>query len=291
MKKYILSKLCLLFALGLVSVCFTSCGGEDDNTIVIPTPDPVSDDEASQIFTVGDVSFTMKKVAGGTYTMGAQSEDAAMPNYDANAYSNESPVHDVTLNDFWIGETEVTQELWVAVMDTNFSSFISPNHPIETVNWYDVQVFILALNAMTGKNFRLPSESEWEYAARGGKKSAGTKYSGSNTVGDVSWYWDNTSTSSQPQSTQAIKTKQPNELGLYDMSGNVYEWCEDDYANYVITPVDGSAYFNITALDSDRVIRGGSWSNSARNTRVSYRGSYAPDSRHNFLGFRLCSSN
>ena len=157
----------------------------------------------TETITVNGVSFKMVAVGGGTFTMGATSEQGS------DAYSDESPTHSVTLSDFAIGETEVTQELWKAVMDSNPSFFSGTNLPVEQINWYDCQTFISKLNNLTGKNFRLPTEAEWEYAARGGNKSKGYKYAGSNTFGDVAWYYGNSSSK-----THSVKQKQANELGL-----------------------------------------------------------------------------
>ena len=221
---------------------------------------------------VNGVTFKMIHVEGGTFTMGATAEQGG----DAN--SNESPAHQVTLSDFSIGETEVTQALWVAVMGINPSLFTPSNgytedlnRPVEMVTWNDCQSFINKLNRMTGKQFRLPTEAEWEFAARGGNKSQVYKYSGSNTVGEVAWYWDNipSQTSRTPgYGTQPVGTKKANELGLYDMSGNVWEWCQDRYGNY-----SGTAQTNPTGPDTGswRVRRGGSWGYGAKDCRVSSR--------------------
>ena len=235
---------------------------------------PVSGDKT---FTVGGVSFTMKAVAGGTFMMGS----TELPSGDVLDVCLKwaKPVHQVTVNDYYIGETEVTQELWQAVMGNNPSEFKGSNLPVEYVSWNDCQDFIRKLNAQTGQNFRLPTEAEWEYAARGGNKSRGYKYSGSNNIGDVAWYTDNSS-----YKTHDVKTKSPNELGLYDMSGNVWEWCQDWYGSY-----GSSAQTNPTGASSGsrRVYRGGSWSSSARGCRVSYRISYTPGGCGNDLGLRL----
>ncbi|MBQ8759966.1 MAG: formylglycine-generating enzyme family protein [Bacteroidales bacterium] len=215
----------------------------------------------------------MIAVEGGTFQMGATSEQGG------DAYSNESPVHNVTLSDYYIGETEVTQELWQAVMGSNPSHFSGyPQRPVEYVSWNDCQEFITKLNELTGRNFRLPTEAEWEYAARGGNKSQGYKYSGSNTLGNVAWYDDNSS------STHNVKTKSPNELGIYDMSGNVYEWCQDWYGSY-----SSSSQTDPTGPSSGslRVLRGGSWNHYARYCRVSYRDRNNPDYGYDGYGFRL----
>ena len=209
---------------------------------------------------VNGVTFKMIHVDGGTFTMGATAEQGS------DAYSAESPTHRVTLSDFSIGETEVTQALWLAVMGTN-PSYFTPRYgytedlsrPVETVTWNDCQTFISKLNELTGMHFRLPTEAEWEFAARGGNKSKGYKYAGSNRIGEVAWYWDNipSQTSRTPgYGTQPVRTKKANELGLYDMSGNVWEWCRDKYGDY-----SSAAQTNPTGPTSGslRVRRGGSW--------------------------------
>ena len=226
-----------------------------------------------QTFTVNGVSFKMIKVQGGTFTMGATSEQGS------EADSDEKPTHSVTLRTYYIGETEVTQALWTAVMGSNPSRWKGDNLPVESVSWNDVQTFVTKLNQLTGKQFRLPTEAEWEYAARGGNKSKGYKYSGSNSLGTVAWYYDNSNSQ-----THAVKTKSPNELGLYDMSGNVYEWCQDWYGSY-----SSGAQTNPTgpSFGSHRVGRGGSWSYNARRCRVSLRRYYDPTFRLGGLGFRL----
>jgi formylglycine-generating enzyme required for sulfatase activity len=205
-----------------------------------------------QTFTVNGVSFTMKRVEGGTFWMGAQSTNPNGQNYDSEAYDDrESPVHSVTLSTFYMGETEVTQELWQAVMGSNPSHFSGTNLPVEVVSWnMIVNEFLPALNAATGRNFRLPTEAEWEYAARGGNQGHGYKYAGSNTIGNVAWYTDNSI-----NQTHSVATKSPNELGLYDMSGNEYESCSDWYSNY-----SSGSQTNPTGplSDSDRVFRAGS---------------------------------
>ena len=214
---------------------------------------------------MNSVSFTMVKVEGGTFQMGGTPEQIG-------ADDDEKPVHSVTLSDYYIGETEVTQELWAAVMETNPSSFTGKaQRPVEQVSWDDCQTFISNLNALTGENFRLPTEAQWEYAARGGNKSKGYLYSGSNTIDEVAWYGGNSNDNgiAHPDyGTHAVKTKSPNELGLYDMSGNVWEWCQDWYGWYssaAVTNPQGPA------SGSYRVLRGSSWRSSATNCRVSLR--------------------
>ena len=238
-----------------------------------------------ETFTVNGMSFTMKLVEGGTFQMGATAEQGR----DARRY--EKLVHNVTLSSYYIGETEVTQTLWQAVMGSNPSYFKGDNLPVEQASWNDCQEFIRKLNQKTGKNFRLPTEAEWEYAARGGKKSRGYKYAGSNTLRDVAWFgswegrtYDNGNSSVK---THAVKTKSPNELGLYDMSGNVYEWCSDWYGNYSSgsqTNPQGSSSGSV------RVLRGGCCSNAATYCRVSHRNGFDPGDSLDRFGFRLCLS-
>jgi len=186
----------------------------------------------------------------------------------------------VTLSPYYIGETEVTQELWQAGMGSNPSWFKGSRLPVEEVSWDDCQDFIRKLNQQTGMKFRLPTEAEWEYAARGGNKSRGYKYSGSNNINDVAWYTETTN----DKGTHDVKTKQPNEQGIYDMSGNVWEWCQDWYGSY-----SAGSQTNPTGASSGsyRVYRGGSWYNNARYCRVANRSYNAPVIRYNFLGLRL----
>ena len=248
------------------------------NVLLGNTPSQPQDDEIVCI--AGGVHFKMVRVEGGTFTMGATSEQGI------NAYENELPAHHVTLSSYYIGQTEVTQELWIAVMGSDPSVFSGGNYginhqrPVEHVSWTDCQEFITKLNQMTGKHFRLPTEAEWEYAARGGKQSQGYKYAGSNNLSDVAWFTYNNS-----GRTQQVATKQPNELGLYDMSGNVFEWCQDWWGSY-----SSAAQTNPTgpASGSYRVSRGGSFCDDFRSCRVSYRYSYfSPDFRNGDLGLRL----
>ena len=226
----------------------------------------------NKTFTVNGVSFDMIAVKGGTFTMGCTSEQS-------DCWGDEKPTHNVTLSDYYIGKFEVTQELWQAVMGSNPSDFKGNNLPVEQVSWNDVQEFITKLNQKTGANFRLPTEAEWEYAARGGNKSRGYKYSGNNTIGNVAWYWDNSN-----EKTHQVGTKSPNELGIYDMSGNVWEWCQDWYGDY-----SSGSQTNPTgpSSGSKRVLRGGGWYGYAGSCRVSLRLYYGPDYGINYNGFRL----
>ena len=259
------------FALMLAATCvsFTACGGDDDDEKGDDTPK-----FQNQTITVDGVSFKMIAVEGGTFLMGS-------PESDTEAYDDEKPQHEVTLSNYYIGETEVTQELWETVMGSNPSKFKGPKLPVENVSWKDCQAFIGKLNAQTGKTFRLPTEAEWEYAARGGKKSKGYTYSGSNTIDDVAWYVDNSGAT-----THEVGKKRANELGIYDMSGNVWEWCQDWY---------GETYYEKSsttdpqgpASGTYRVLRGGSWTSFARYCRVASRGRVSPGYRDCDLGFRL----
>ena len=226
-------------------------------------------------YTVNGVSFKMVPVEGGTFMMGASDDDV-------DAYDNEKPSHKVTLSSYSIGQTEVTQKLWVAIMGNNPSCYNGlPQRPVERVSWDDCQVFITKLNQLTGKTFRLPTEAEWEFAARGGNKSHGYIYAGSNTIDDVAWNENNSN-----NITHAVATKTPNELGLYDMSGNVWEWCQDRYGGYSsdaqtnpVGPITG--YY--------RVDRGGSCGrlDNVTGCRVSFRDHVSPDGKGNLLGLRL----
>lgn len=245
---------------------------------------------AKEVFSVNGVSFTVILVEGGTFTMGATSEQGK------DAESDESPTHQVTLSDYFIGQTEVTQGLWEAVMGTtvrqqrdkaNVSWSMrgeGDNYPMYYINWNECQEFVNKLNLLLssqlgGKRFALPTEAQWEYAARGGKRSNGYKYSGSNTLGNVAWYTDNSSVATHP-----VGTKSANELGVYDMSGNVREWCQDLYGSY-----NRSSQTNPTGASSGYycVYRGGSWNQGAGDCRVSRRIRLSPADRYTVLGLRL----
>jgi formylglycine-generating enzyme required for sulfatase activity len=252
-----------------------------------PVTPPSSQDRS---FTVGGVTFKMIAVEGGTFTMGGTSEQGS------DAYDSEKPTHSVTLSSYSIGETEVTQALWQAVMGqkptsdgSQWSSTygLGGNYPAYYVSWNDCQDFIRRLNALTGENFRLPTEAEWEFAARGGNKSWGYKYAGSNNIDNVAWYYNNSYAKGENSSdygSHNVATKSPNELGLYDMSGNVWEWCQDWYGSY-----SSGSQTNPTgpSSGSSRVRRGGSWGSSARGCRVSIRGYGSPGGMFNILGLRL----
>ena len=263
-----------LLSLLLGGVLVVSCG-DDDNEEDVQTS--ASDqnggtpafDGKDKVYTVNGVSFKMIAVKGGTFQMGSD-----------DGYEWEKPVHQVTLSDYYIGETEVTQELWTAVMGSNPSSFTgNMQRPVEQVSWDDCQTFISRLNQLTGENFRLPTEAQWEYAARGGNKSKGYTYSGSNEIDDVAWHYFNSSSTTHP-----VKTKAPNELGIYDMTGNVDEYCSDWYGSY-----SSAAQTDPTgpAKGSGRVIRGGSCNNDPTGCRVACRSYIAPTFSYFSLGLRL----
>ena len=229
-------------------------------------------------------------VQGGTFTMGSP---------EGIGEERESPQHLVAVSDFNIGKYEMTQVQWTAVMGSNPSQFKGDNRPVVTVSWDDIvgtsgnymdlhgtkyyeNGFIYRLNQLTGKSYRLPTEAEWEYAARGGNKRVepGFTYSGSNNIDEVTWYLGNNS----PYGTKPVGSKAPNELGIYDMSGNVYEWCSDWYEAYTAMPkIDPKG----PETGSLRVIRGGCWLHPATLCRVAYRYHLTPDSRYEDLGFRL----
>ena len=229
----------------------------------------------TQTFTVNGVTFKMIKVEGGTFTMGATAEQGS-----SDPWSSEYPIHQVTLSGFCIGETQVTQALWVAVMGSNPSKFIGDlNRPVDQVTWAESQSFITKLNAITGQQFRLPTEAEWEFAARGGVNSKGYKYAGSNSIGDVAWYSGNANYKTHP-----VATKAPNELGLYDMSGNLYDFCSDWYGSYT-----GDAQINPIGPSSGttRISRGGCWYGVARYSRISHRRGVGTTERRSDQGLRL----
>lgn len=263
-----------------------------------PTPPPPDDgnggsDQVSNsepvTFTVNGESYNMVFVKGGTFTMGATSEQ------NNEADTNEKPTHKVTLSDYYIGQTEVTQGLWQAVMGNNPSHYSSKygypenwKHPVECVTWNACQEFITKLNKMTGKQFRLPTEAEWEYAARGGNKSKGYKYAGSNILDEVAWFLNNKDVNnSHNEGTRTVGTKKANELGIYDMSGNVNEWCQDQFGVYSSDPQTNPKG---PAAGIDRVCRGGHYCDGATRCRLSARRVCHPSSGNAGLGLRLALS-
>lgn len=269
---------------------------------------PQSINNANKQFKVRGVNFNMIFVEGGTFQMGATSEQGDY------AGDDEKPAHSVTLSDYWIGETVVTQKLWKAVMGENPSNFKGSKLPVEWVSWDNCQKFVDKLNALTeesrplGTKFRLPTEAEWEYAARGGKYKEGYRYSGSDDIDQVAWYFENSRfynpdmkdkianifgvNRKSGRCTHDVKTKEANALGIYDMSGNVSEWCEDYYdSDYysnslVINPLN--KYGDSNSL---RVKRGGSWRSGEKGCCVFNRMCDYPYSHSLWSGMRLVLSN
>lgn len=239
---------------------------------------PHVDDVETLDITVKGVVFQMHRVTKGVFKMGTEEGNP-----------DERPIHSVTISrDYYIGETEVTQALWQTVMGSNPSDSKGDNLPVERVTWTDCQNFIAKLNQLTGKQFRLPTESEWEFAARGGNnRSQDFMYSGSNDIDAVAWYYKSLSSAIHP-----VKTKSPNEVGLYDMSGNVWEWCSDWYGNYPNGEVTDPEGPNLTEFNQEyasRTVRGGSWIDSESDAccRVYHRGHYLPSTRLSSIGLRL----
>ncbi|MDR3297537.1 MAG: formylglycine-generating enzyme family protein [Prevotellaceae bacterium] len=220
--------------------------------------------------------FDMVYVYGGTFTMGCTSEQGA------DCYEGEKLTHQVTVGNFYLCKYEITQAQWTTVMGGNPSYWSGANLPVEGITWVEVQEFIDRLNLKTGKNYRLPTEAEWEFAARGGRKTMGYKYSGSNNPKEVAWYSENAG-----EQTHPVGTLKPNELGLHDMSGNVWEWCSDYYDEY-----DRKAQTNPTGpvIGVYRALRGSSWDYRARYIRVSRRDYRAADYRYSDVGFRIALS-
>ncbi len=235
-------------------------------------------DEATESVTAGAIdpfAAEMVLVKGGTFTMGATADQGA------DVKDCEKPAHEVTLSDYYIAQYEVTQVQWNLIMDSNPSEFEGEALPVENVSWNDIQEFITKLNEITGKEYRLPTEAEWEYAARGGSESAGYMYSGGNDPLEVMWCSENGEDQTHP-----VKQKAPNELGLYDMSGNVWEWCSDYYADYsadAVTDPKGPE-----SGDNDHVIRGGGWDMDPNGCRVASRTNYRLSiGNQGTIGFRL----
>ena len=251
MKKFI--PVFLLFFLMIPGMLFAQKKGDVNNDGMVNISDVVAvinimangggeEPAETQVFEVKGTKFTMVKVETGAFMMGSN-----------RTFDSPTPFHEVKINEFYIGQTEVTQELWETVMGTMPQNWKGLQLPIERVSWEDCQAFIKKLNEMTGQKFRLPTEAEWEYAARGGNRSNGYIYSGSNNLDDVAWYRQNSD-----EKTHIVATKAPNELGIYDMTGNVEEWCNDYYGAYY--------YENSPLIDpqgpssgSARCYRGGSW--------------------------------
>ncbi|MBR5086907.1 MAG: SUMF1/EgtB/PvdO family nonheme iron enzyme [Muribaculaceae bacterium] len=230
-------------------------------------------ESAKREVTVNGVTFNMIEVQGGRFNMGGTCEQLT-PEDD------EFPIHVVSLENYLIGETEVTQALWLAVMGDNPSGFQGDmNLPVERVTWNECQTFVSKLQTLTGIEFRLPTEAEWEYAARGGVYTHYYQYSGSNNIDDVAWH--------DGDCTRVVAQLQPNELGLYDMSGNVFEWCQDWYGDYPMMPVESPTG---PETGENRVRRGGSWGGSANGPRVTFRIYELENIRYNYIGLRLAAN-
>jgi len=258
-----MKKISLFF--GLLFVMQTALWAQDT------LPAPMS-------YRVNKVTFKMVRVEQGGFWMGAQHMDTAEFNYDRLSQTDELPVHYVAMKeDYYIGQTEVTQRLWKEVMGDNPSAKRCKKKPVTNVNYYDIQEFLYRLDSITGMHFRLPTEEEWEYAARGGKNTRGYVFSGSDDVDRVGWYNGNT------RRLKKVKKRAANELGIYDMSGNVWEWCSTQYRYFdkernATLGKDGEMY----------CIRGGAWQLPKGMSRVSWRGKRLPDLKNSFGGFRLC---
>ena len=255
----------------------------DVNEMLNATLGKVSVPKAETVtFTANGVTFDMIPIEGGRFIMGGTNEQGD----DVTDF--ELPWHVVTLSDYSIGQTEVTQELWQAVMGSNPSHFSdNPKRPVESVSWNDCQTFISRLNELTGQNFRLPTEAEWEYAARGGKKNQSYKFSGGDCLGRLAWTYETSSslgTDHPNYGPHDVMTKRPNELGIYDMTGNVMEWCNDRYGDY-----QADAQTNPTGSRTgiERVRRGGGWNYSAPYCRNSFRGHSQPSTTSPAVGLRL----
>ena len=223
---------------------------------------------------INGVTFVMVPVNGGTFTMGAS--------YDETEYAhrNEYPPHQVTLSGYYISQTEVTWEQWLAVNDGDIAGFEGDLHgPVVKVNLFDCCRFVDKLTELTGKVFRLPTEAEWEFAARGGEDGIHLLFAGSNDADEVAWYYDNSG--GMPHT---VATKSPNSLGIYDMSGNVLEWCQDIYYHY-----DSEPQVNPVGPESgySNVVRGGACDWDCMSCRVTSRYSYDPNERADNLGLRI----
>lgn len=274
------------------AMAFNPTGAADDNA------DKVIWNASTNEIVFGDNRYKMVLVEKGSLglMMGATNEQGN------DAQKDEKPVHIVRLDSYYIGQTEVTQALWKAVMGSCHTRFTGDDLPVEQVSWYDCQKFIRKLNSLTGKQFSLPTEAQWEIAARGGEMGKGYKYSGSDNISSVAWYEGNSESKTHP-----VGQKKPNELGLYGMSGNVWEWCNDWYGDYSLYDKDmseeelafrdewfggnfGTLLINPTGPKNGtyKVARGGGWLSNASFNRVSCRQYYTPDKRQTDLGFRLC---
>lgn len=273
MKKTLRLTALVAMAAGLA---FASCQKEDSSSSNSSGGTPAPAGAETLTLTAADVDFTLVRVEPGTFRMGANEGDA-------QAFNTEKPAHEVTLTQpYYIATTEVTQELYAAVVGSNPSYFSGEaGLPVETVSYTDAVAFCARLSELTGRTVTLPTEAQWEYAARGGHKAPATPtlYAGGDDLDAVAWYVGNSGNKTHP-----VASKAANALGLYDMTGNVWEWCLDWYGDYTADAVSDPQG---PSTGSYRVIRGGCWFHYARSGRLSYRDFSAPDDRLNFLGFRV----
>lgn len=222
---------------------------------------------------INNVTFRMVLMKAGEFQMGAS-------NNDLSPFGDEKPIHKVSISsDYYIGETPVTQELWASIMNNNPSHFVAEHNPVETVSWNDCQVFIRRLNSLSGKHFKLPTEAEWEYAARCCHMSSSPTSCIAEDLGNIAWYEDNSF-----GTPHSVASKKPNKSGIYDMLGNVWEWCSDWYDSY-------QSYAQIDPTGPVRglfrVFRGGSWAKSAVHCRITSRSGWGEDNKDNNIGLRL----
>lgn len=284
-RRRLLAGALVLCALGLVS-----CEDTPEDPLPQP-PQPVTHVNRAPahdtVFEVGGVRFYMKYVAPGTFNMGA-SVSSGLPNYDPSAMGIETPAHEVTLSPYLIAETEVSQALFLAVMGYNISTISNIFYPVHNVSYNEAVLFIKNLNKITHFEFRLPTEAEWEYAARGGGMADHCfLYSGSDDPDKVGWHLLNSDST-----MHACGTKDPNALGLYDMSGNVMEWCSDWYGAYSdesqVNPQGPDE--PVSVYDKKKVVRGGSYLDSYYYSRCTSRASQTPAFEESTVGFRLVMS-
>ncbi len=263
---------------GMHSVAIKCSGYNDRSAIINVTSSTAYHYDLVQAIDIRRIRDNMVLIHGGSFKMGATREQGG------GTGKNEKPTHKVTLSDYYICKYEVTQELWQAVMGTNPSYFTGSSRlPVECVSWEDCQEFLRKFNALTGMHYRLPTEAEWEYAARGGNRSSGYKYAGAKDLASVAWYDRNSGSM-----THSVGTKSPNELGLYDMSGNVAEWCQDWYGGYT-----NNSLTNPTGPFSGttRVFRGGSWNDAATYCRIANRLDNDPSYSYFGIGLRLAADS
>lgn len=256
----------------------TQTSGKKNGKLFLPR-----EPELRETFTETALGLNMEMVyvEGGEFEMGATEEQGD------DADDREKPVRNIKLDGFHIGKYEVTQAQWKAVMGTNPSYFKGENRPVESVGWKEAQEFCKRLSKRTGKKYSLPTEAQWEYAARGGVHKTKTKYAGSNDIDEVAWYRENSHNlglEHPDYGTHSVGEKKSNELGIYDMNGNIWEWCSDWYGSYDENDTENPLG---PAKGTLRVMRGGRWFSNAVNCRVSYRNYDLPNHHRDDLGFRV----